>query len=255
MKGLKAISLMVLLALVGCDGQKKTDFTSAQSNLGRRDTKTVILRSIRAMGGMDRLTTRIYRANATVTQSGPFDAPMVWQVRMEIDPFGRSIVASAPAGDGQWKATIQGGNIKFETLGLYRPTGQQKKAICGMLTAVLHRVAGPLNFYIADEKAGGLSKALVDGERVSRVGVTGGGADIRAYYFDPRTYLPRFATASADVPNKPGTTTIYQWQRLRGGIMFPRSISVVHIGQNSLIGPEEVLGVDFDNVESVEADR
>jgi hypothetical protein len=254
MNGWKAIIVCLLLPLIGCDTQTTTPRTQSP-NLGRRDTGPVVLRSLQTMGGLDRLTTHAYLASATVTQYSPLEPPIVWQVQMRIDPALRTIAVHAPTGNGQWDAAAQGGNCTFTPQGRYQPTAQERMAICEMVQTVLHRVSGPLNFYVADEQARGTTRAIVDGEDVFRVGVTGGQAGIRAYYFDPATNLLHFATAVSDKPNQPGTVTMYQWQRIRGGIMFPQSIRVVNIGQHTLVGLQNVLEVDFDRVQSIEAPR
>ncbi len=254
MNGWKAIIACLLLPLIGC-ATPATPNAYSNPNLGRRDTRPAILRSLRAMGGLDRLATHAYRVNATVTVYGSFEPPMIWQVRMRIDPAARTIVARAPTGGGRWKASVKDGCCSFEAQGRYQPSAQERKAICEMLRTVLHRVSGPLNFYVAGEKARDTTRAVVDGRNVLRVGVTGGQAGIRAYYFDPATSLPAFATAGSDAPNQPGTVTIYQWQRTRGGTMFPRSLRVVNIGRHVLVGLEDVLDVDFDSVQLIEAPR
>ena len=256
MNGWKAIIVCLLLPLIGCAAPTAPTTPAPRSNPGMsRDTRPGILNSLWAMGGLDRLMTHAYRVNATVTQYGPFDPPTIWQVRMQIDPAARTILAHAPTGEGQWKAAIRGDNCTFEAQGPQRPTAQQGKAICEMLKTVLHRVSGPLNFYVAGEKARGATRAVVDGQNVLRVGVTGGKADARAYYFDPQTALLSFVTAVSDAPNQPGTVTIYQWQRTRAGIMFPQSIRVVNIGRHVLVGLEDVLDVDFDSVQLIVAPR
>lgn len=255
MKALLAFITVALTVLPGCGGGPKHDFSSSQPNLGRRPVRAEVLRSVQAMGGMQALTTHTYRASAIVTQSGPFDSPMTWQVRMQIDPVEQTITASAPAGRGSWKATVAKGRPTFQASGAFHPTEQEKRVICGMLQAVLHRVSGPLNFYLAGEKATGLSTAAIDGQEFRRVGVLESAADIRAYYLDPQTHLIRYATATADAPNRPGTVTTYQWQPVRGGVKFPKTLRVVNIGQNALIGQEEVLSVEFTHVQSVATKR
>jgi hypothetical protein len=257
MNGWKAIIVCLLLPLIGCTEQTTAPRANNNPNpiVIRRDAGPVVLRSIQTMGGLDRLTTHAYLVSATVTQYSSFDPPTIWQVQMRIDPALRTITVHAPTGSGQWTAAIQNGTCSFEPQGRYQPTAQERKAICEMVQTVLHRVSGPLNFCVADEKDRGATQAVVDGQDVLRVGVTGGDANIRAYYFDPATTLLRFVTAVSDKPDQPGTVTIYKWQRLRGGIMFPQSIRVVNIGQHTLVGLQNVLEVDFDRVQSIEAPR
>jgi hypothetical protein len=253
MNGWKAVIVCLLLPLIGCASAPPLSYSNP--NLGHRDTRPVILRSLDAMGGMDRLSTHAYRVNATVTLYTPFDPPMIWQVRMQIDPIQRTLLAHAPTGTGQWQATIQAGQCSLQAQGRHQPTAQERKAICDMLQTVLHRVSGPLNVLVAGEKARGTTRTVVDGQNVTRVGVTGGQADIRAYYFDSQTSLLSFATAVSDAPNQPGTVTIYQWERTKGGIMFPLSVRIVTIGRHVLVGLEDVLEVDFDSVQLIAANR
>ena len=253
MNGWKAIIVCLLLPLVGC--ASAPPLTYSNPNLGHRDARPVVVRSLNAMGGLDRLSMYAYRVNATVTLYTPFDPPMIWQVRMQIDPVQRTIIAHAPTGAGQWQAAIRGDQRSFEAQGFHQPTAQERKAICDMLQTVLHRVSGPLNLLVADEKAGRTTPTVVDGQDVLRVGVTGGHADIKAYYFDSQTSLLSFATAVSDAPNQPGTVTIYQWERTKGGIMFPQSIRMVNIGRHVLVGLEDVLEVDFDSVQLIAATR
>lgn len=257
MNGWKAITVCLLLPLIGCAAPPPAPRANPKPSPipAHRNTDPTVNRSLQAMGGLDRLTTHAYLVSATVTQYSPSDPPTIWQVQMRIDPALKTLKAHAPTGSGQWDAAIQGGLCSSDAQGANQPTALQRKAICEMVQTVLHRVSGPLNFDVADEQSRGTTGAVVDGEHVLRVGVTGGAANIRAYYFEPATGLLRFATAVSDAPGKPGTVTIYTWQKVRGGVMFPQTIRVVDIGQHTLVGLKDVLQVDFDRVQLVEAPR
>ena len=262
MNGRNAITAcLMLLPLAGCASTKPA-ISYNEANLGRYDTRTLIVRSVDAMGGLDELYNSVFRVVATVTiyddaqgavpgtapatQPAPSGA-VVWHTAMTIDPVGQTIEAKAPTGTGGWQAVLRNGRCDFRGQGQLVPPRQQQ-AICEMLNITLHRVSGPLNFVVAGEQARSLSHSVVDGEHVLRVGVSSSDAEIRAYYFNPRTALLQFATARSDVANQPGTITVYQWRKLPNGPMFPQSITVYKIGENVLIGPEKVLQVDFDRV-------
>jgi hypothetical protein len=257
MNGWKAIIVCLLLPLIGCAAPTPAPRTNPnpRPNLVHRSADPTVNRSLQAMGGLDRLTTHAYLVSATVTQYSPSDPPTIWQVQMRIDPAMRTLGAHAPTGSGQWRAAVQGSLCSLDAQGDHQPTALQRKAICEMVQTVLHRVSGPLNFDVADEQSRGTTGAVVDGEHVLRVGVAGGDAGIRAYYFDPSTGLLRFASAGSDAPGKPGTVTIYTWQKVRGGVMFPQTLRVVDIGQHTLVGLKDVLEVDFDRVQLVEVPR
>ncbi len=201
MNGRNAITAcLMLLPLAGCAKHEARDQLQRGQPRPLRHPHADRA-SVDAMGGLDELYNSVFRVVATVTiyddaqgavpgtapatQPAPSGA-VVWHTAMTIDPVGQTIEAKAPTGTGGWQAVLRNGRCDFRGQGQLVPPRQQQ-AICEMLNIALHRVSGPLNFVVAGEQARSLSHSVVDGEHVLRVGVSSSDAEIRAYYFNPRS--------------------------------------------------------------------
>jgi len=163
----------------------------------------------------------------------------------QFDLKGNTLNAKAQYPGGSWQANVRSsGRCEFTSVGVYL-SSQEKQRLCDTLQTILHRVRGPMNFLDTPARPLAPEPMNVAGERVIRVGMEGGEHEAMAYYFDAATKLLRFVTAGADQPGRDGTVTIYQYMTLKNGTAFPRSIRIVKVGGNVLIGDEPVMEVEF----------
>lgn len=222
-------------------------FSDPVAQLG--PARETVIASLNAMGSLEawRKVGQI-RAKAVVTMYDEKGQAYVNRQDQVIGLSAGKIVARATTPQGAWKAqVVLDGPSELESPG-FQLDPAIKNRILASLATELHRVGGPLNFILADERARSREPARVGGVDVVRVGV---GADNRraiAYYFDATTHLLRFLTSGADKAGHKGTVTVYTYMMLPGGMAFPRRIRVVEIGQHVLVGEKHVLDVDFSDV-------
>lgn len=115
------------------------------------------------------------------------------------------------------------------------------------MALLLHRLVGPLNLLRGQENVGAVTNVLADGQDLVRVGVTGDRTMAIAYYFDPHGGLKMVAGGS-ERPGRQGTVTLYTYQILPNGLVFPKKISLVRTGRHVLVGPSPVMEVEYSDV-------
>ena len=240
--------MRVFLLAVSCLAAAGCADPYADCKLG--PARDVVAASVDGMGGLSRWRSisRI-RATAVVSIYDDSGTAMVNEQRHVIDPKRNAIRASACTAEGSWTASADGdGGSKFHSNG-FSPSSEVKSAITGALQTILHRDRGPVNICLGDEKPLSVERVRIEGKELIRVGVTGGNADIRAYYFDAQSNVLSMVTAGADEPGGDGTVTFYTWHMCAGGKAFPSKISVVKIGKNVLVGDQPVLEVNYSKVD------
>lgn len=155
------------------------------------------------------------------------------------------ITATAATGTGTWCAEVP-------AVGEARITGkttfEDSKSIERTLRLLLHRARGPLNLMDGVEHPACAQDVCLLDEPLVRIAVTGDNRFAVAYYFDRATGLLKYVTSSADRPGGEGTITIYTWQKLPGGGVFPKTIKIMQIGQYALIGEQPVLEASYSDV-------
>jgi hypothetical protein len=201
------------------------------------------------MGGLRRWESAgTIRARAVVTIYDASGKASVNEQEQVIDLRAGTLRASARVPNGRWVATVDDdGKCRIRTDGftLDKDSEARLAAALGML---LHRLRGPLNLCGHGERPTAVEPVRLVGSDLVRVGVSGGGQDVVAYYFDAQTNLLRFVTAGADKPARDGTVTLYTYRMAPNGMAFPAKISVVRIGRHVLIGDEPVLEVEYHQV-------
>ncbi len=209
----------------------------------------IVVGSIDAMGGMSRWrSVGSIEAVAVVSIYDDTGKAMINEQHQVIKLDKDVILALARTAEGSWTAAVCGdGDSKFKSKG-FTASSERKKAIIESLQTILHRVRGPMNLCLGDEKPTATERVRIDGEEMIRVPVAGGAGGVKAYYFDAQTSALRLVTVGADKPGGDGTVTVYSWRIFPNGLAFPVRISVRKIGRNVLIGDKPVLEVDYRQV-------
>jgi hypothetical protein len=242
MKSLQFSCLSVALSLLvtGCHP------TYDQAQLG--PSRPTVQASVNSMGGLEAWNgVQEVRATALITTYDQ-GQPTIDRATLRLTLLPRKLQAAAPAGEGLWRATIsQDGKCDFRTVG-YTATPQERQRICQALAVLLNRMPGALNLVQTPQRVTGVTYLTVLDQKLVRVAVKDRTSDTKAYYFEQASKVLRFVTAGADKPGGEGTVTLYEYQRLPGGLSFPKSLRVVHLGTDVLIGDKPVLDAEFTNL-------
>ena len=243
-----AISGVILLlgafAVPGCRG----DRIQAYSGYELGPARETVAASVETMGGLARWKqVGKIRADALVTIYDEQGQAHVNRQRHVIDIHGGVITATAQTARGRWKATLRrGGRFTLRrAAALDRITPAQLREV---LTILLHRVGGPLNLLGKTERVKSAEDIYLGGRSLVRVAVTGEAAMASAYYFETPGGLLHMVTAGADTPTRQGTVTLYDYQMLPNGLIFPKKIRVFQMGQHVLIGRMPVMEVEYCDV-------
>lgn len=212
------------------------------------EARETVAASVEAMGGLS-VWKRIgeIRTSALMTIYDDGGRAYVNRQQQRIDVNGNSIVAKARTARGRWRATYRHGG-RFSLSGAAALDQISPRKVRELLAIVLHRVRGPFNLLHNAEKPLTVKKVWANSQDMVRVGVTGGEAGIKAYYFDAADGLLRMVTAGTDIPGREGTVTLYTYQKLPDGIVFPSKIRVVRTGEHVLVGKIPVMEVEFSEV-------
>jgi hypothetical protein len=242
MKKIIMLAALGFLAVSGCADPY------ARYKLG--PARDAVAGSIDAMGGLSRWqSVGSIEAVAVVSIYDDTGKAMINEQHQVIKLKKDVILASARTADGSWTAVVDGdGDSKFKSKG-FAETSERKAALVESLQTILHRVRGPMNLCVGDEKATGSERVRIDGQDMIRVPVAGGSCGVKAYYFDAQTHSLRIVTAGADEAGGEGTVTVYSWKMFPNGMAFPVRISVRKIGKHVLVGDEPVLEVNYRKVE------
>jgi len=249
---LKGVSLMKRAGLTGAIALAACVSAGCQpsdpyARYDLEDARDIVAASMDSIGGLDAWREVDYvDCNAVVRVYDEKGQPYVNRQRQRIDIDEAEISATATTPRGRWSATIDADG-EGDVSGAVDPG--RWRLIRPALATLAHRVRGPLNLLRGDERADGADTMTVGGYEVVRVGVSGDSSNAVAYYFDVHNGTLRFVTSGADGPGREGTVTLYTWGILENGMAFPRSITVVKIGQNVLIGPETLIEADFADIE------
>ena len=155
-------------------------------------------------------------------------------------------IGGTPQGSWQAEATDTGGFSLKADRGVDEEQVAQRMA--PTLQTLLHRLRGPYNLLVTDERARTAEDTRVDGQAVVRVGVEGDNRMAVAYYFDATLGVLKFVTAGADRAGGEGTVTVYEYDSMPNGVLFPSRIRVMKLGRHVVVGDTPVLEVQISNV-------
>jgi len=238
--------LFAVLVLAGCGGGRLEAYD--RYRLGpARDT---IAASVESMGGLEAWKkVGSIRAEALMTIYDDQGQMYVNRQKHVIDIHGRRITASATTARKRWTATYTGGGKgHFSLRGADALDIMTPDKLREALAIILHRVGGPLNLLGRKEHVGGVTKVSVDGRNYLRVAVEGDKAMATAYYFDAADASLAMVSAGRAQPGQDGTVTLYEYQMLPNGMVFPARIRLVRVGQFVLVGQKPLMEVRFSNV-------
>jgi len=188
------------------------------------------------------------RATAVVTMYDFQDIPFVNIQKLVLDLRAGTLDVESNSPLGTWTLTATTeGYCDLQVSGAW-PTDERILLIASTAATLLHRLRGPLNLLITDERPGGVQPTRFAGSDVTRVGVEDDTRWAAAYYFDSTTGLLKYLTSRADEPFSYGTVTLYEYQMLPNGMAFPRTLRVVALGDHAMIGEQVLLEADFTNV-------
>jgi len=190
----------------------------------------------------------VIRAKAVVTVYD-FDAvPYVNTQRHVLNLRGGTLAAEATSPRGTWHVVASTEGYCDLSVTGYVPDNERVVLIACSTATLLHRVRGPLNFFLSDERPESVERTRFAGLDVIRVGVGGDNRWAAAYYFDATSGMLRFVTSSADAPYEYGTVTLYEYMMLPNGMAFPRHIKVVALGDHAMIGRQVLMEAEFSDV-------
>jgi len=231
-------------ALGGCGGSGLAAYK--QYHLGQAEP--AIASAVEFMGGVNawKRVSRV-RADAVMTVYDDRGQAYVNSQRHDIDINGGKLTISAATTQESWRATYtRGGGFSLSdasALGRMTP-GRLKDA----MSVLSHRLAGPLNLLGGSEKPGAVTRLTIDGKDLVRVAAVAKRPRATAYYFDANAGGLEMVTAGSEQPGGDGTVTLYTYQMLPSGMVFPKTVRVVRTGQNVLVGQSAVMEVEYSNV-------
>ncbi len=167
---------------------------------------------------------------------------------MVVDFEDNELTAAGSTPQGGWTATVDGeGDFDLDA-----EDGVSADWIADRMRRpmelLLHRLRGPYNLLGGDERARSVRTVRVGGLAAARVGVGGDNRKAIAYYFDPALGLLKYVTAGADRAGGDGTVTVYAYDSFPNGVLFPRELRLVRLGEHVLIGEKPVFEVEVSDV-------
>lgn len=211
--------------------------------------KDVVTRSIDTMGGLSawRNVDQVY-ASAVVAIRDSSGVSRVERLKLTMMFSRGEILAEGVSPQGEWAALAK----RDGRCSVKGPAPMDKATLGPMLAVILHRVAGPLNLVLDDEKVLDAGPSRQGGFAVNRVSVKDSFDRRYAYYFDTSTSLLRYLTAGDETPAGQGTVTVYggpeSYITLPGGLLLAKQFRVNRVGQNVLVGETPVLEVNLSDV-------
>ncbi len=244
-----ALILIGGLLLAGCQGEDLQ--LTAQPKL--TTSNSTVKLGIQAMGGLETWKNiDKASADALVTFYNEQGQPYVNRQAHVINVHGRVIRAIGETSKGEWQARYSPETGWLWNRNTFAIKGGAKLdeitpgRLEGALTTLLHRVRGPLNLVGGDEMPGNSEKVWLNSQDLVRVPVENG--SVKAYYFGLISGLLQMVTEGGDEPGQPGTVTLYTYQILPNGVVFPKTIRVVEIGRHVLVSQAPILEVEYSNV-------
>lgn len=248
---LGVIFLAGLVGVVGCGepAEVQTGATAPLGGVQLGPARDIIAASLDSMGGLEawQKVQRV-RMNAVVTMYDFEAVPYVNRQKQVLNVRGGTLAVEATNPRGTWNLTAKAdGTCSMNVRGLWPADDKVIIVACSTAT-LLHRLRGPLNFLLTDERPASAEATRFDGKDVVRVEVTGNTDWAVAYYFDATTGLLRYVTSRGDGPYEHGTVTIYDYIMLPNGMAFPKRIKVVALGDYAMIGEQVLLEADLSDV-------
>jgi hypothetical protein len=248
------LSVIVLAGLVGVVGCGETaevqpGATAPLAGVQLGPARDIIATSLDSMGGLEawQEVGRV-RMTAVVTMYDFEAVPYVNRQKQVLNVRGGTLAVEATNPRGTWNLTSKAdGTCNMNVRGLW-PADDKVIVIACSTATLLHRLRGPMNFLLTDERPDSAERTRFDGKDVVRVGVAGDTEWAAAYYFDATTGLLRYVTSRGDGPFEYGTVTIYDYAMLPNGMAFPKRIKVVALGDHAMIGEQVLLEADFSDV-------
>lgn len=242
--GVIIVALACGTLLGGC-GTGNADLY-AEHNLGA--AREIVETCIESSGGLRAWRkVRCIQANAVIATYNDRGQAYVNRLRVSIQIDGK-ITATARTARGQWRATMEEQVLTdFETSG-FRADPAMKARVSSTLAILARRLPGPLNL-LSGKLIGDVDRVIVEGTDMVRVRVADEDASSpAAYYFDAADASLLFVTEGGDSPGSDGAITKYAYTIIPNGLVFPKSIRVVRMGEHMLLGGIPVLEASFSDV-------
>jgi hypothetical protein len=232
--------------LPGCVGKsleayKKYDLGDAEATIASAIESTGGLRTWKSVGRI--------RAKALMTIYEDDGRLHVNRQLHEININARKLTIKAASGSSKWQATYSTGWIGGFSLS--NPSALEQLSadrLRGIMSVLLHRLIGPLNLLEDEEKPARPANVTVDGEDLIRVPVTGDRTMASAYYFDVAGGGLRMVADGSEKPGRKGTVTLYTYQMLPNGMLFPNRIRIVRTGEYVLVGKSTIVDVEYSDI-------
>jgi len=242
---LSVLLTIAAIAAAGCDQGGLAAYRGY--HLG--PAETTVAAAVEFMGGLEnwRRVGRV-RADAVMTLYDRKGQAYVNSQEHDIDINGGRLTVRAVNAADAWTATCtRGGATRFWGA---KPLDRAGAAQLGRAIELLaDRIAGPLNLLGGGERPGKVTHVVIDGKNLVRVAVVGRRPRrATAYYFDADSGRLDMVSAGSERPGGDGTVTLYTYQMLPDGMVFPRKIRQVHTGRNVLVGHAAIMEVDYSNV-------
>jgi len=167
----------------------------------------------------------------------------------EVRINARKLTIKAAEGSGKWRASYSTGLIGgFSLSNRAALEGLSQERLRRIMGVLLHRLIGPLNLLGGEERPGEPANVTVDGQDLVRIPVTGDRSMASAYYFDVAGGELRMVADGSDKPGRKGTVTLYKYQTLPNGMLFPSKVQIVRTGEYILVGKTSIVEVEYSEV-------
>jgi len=188
------------------------------------------------------------RAVALMTVYDRKDQAYLNRQEHKIDMNRGRLSIEAITAKGTWRATYRRGG-GFSLTGSDALEGMTPSQLRQAMRILLHRLSGPMNLLRKSETPGHVEHLTLDGKDLVKVSVTGPQPRPTAYYFDSKGGGLQMVSDGPEQPSQGGTVTIYSYQILPGGLVFPKKLTVVRTGDHVLVGRSKVMEVQYSDVQ------
>jgi hypothetical protein len=244
MSRIPMVVAVVAVGLGGCGGGGLQAYH--KYDLGQAEP--TVAAAVEFLGGIEAWNrVSVVHAEAVMTlydeQGQPYANSQIQQFNVK----SRRLTIKAATAQHGWTAVYGWGDHfwLFGASALGRITPERLHETMAMLS---HRLAGPLNLLGKDERPGEISRVTIGGKDLVRIAAAGKKPEATAYYFDADSGKLDMVTAGSETPGEGGTVTLYTYQMLPDGLVFPKTIRVVKTGRHTLEGSSAVMEVEYSNV-------
>ncbi len=209
--------------------------------------RDIVCASVQAMGGLDYWrNVGNLRSDAVLTFYEDGGHAHVTHVTLTVDLWAESLTAEGQTPTGHWSARLsRGGSFRLShAAALDQVTPEMLREGLGLLLA---RIGGPLRLLSKHQRVTRVENVWMDGLDLVRVDAeteTG----LLAYFFAADGGMLKRVAAGLDRPRKEVNVTLYTYQMLDNGVLFPKTVHMVRAGRHVLVGPSSILSAEFSNV-------